>query len=93
MNEKLGWVRGFRGELNAWNRCQEVMQASLAFINRHGVYHGAAAKLKDELDKLRTTHPPDCELSAASGVEIDIPATDRRRFLQLLGWPATAGAN
>jgi hypothetical protein len=65
MNEKLGWVRGFRGELNAWNRYQEVMQASLRFINRHGVYHGAAAKLKAELDEVRTTHPPDCELSAA----------------------------
>jgi len=65
MNEKLGWVRDFRGELHAWNRCQEVMQTSLRFINRHGVYHGAAAKLQDALDEVRTTHPPDCELSAA----------------------------
>jgi hypothetical protein len=64
MNEKLGWVRGFRGELDVWNRCQAVMQASLGFINRHGVYHGAAAKLKIELDEVRTTHPPRCELSA-----------------------------
>lgn len=65
MNAKLGWVRGFRGELHVWNRCQEVMQTSLAFINRYGVYQGAAAKLQTELDELRTTHPPDCELSAA----------------------------
>jgi hypothetical protein len=36
----------------------------LGFINRHGVYHGAAAKLKIELDEVRTTHPPRCELSA-----------------------------
>lgn len=64
MNEKLGWVRGFRDEVNVWNRCQEVMQASLGFINRHGVYHGAASKLKDELDELQATHPPDCDLSA-----------------------------
>jgi hypothetical protein len=64
MNEKLGWVRGFRGDLAVWNRCQEVMQASLGFINRHGIYHGAAAKLKQELDDVRTKHPPDCELSA-----------------------------
>ena len=62
MNEKLGWVRGFRDRLAVWNRCQEVLQVSLAFINRHGVYHGAAAKLKIELDALRSTHPPDCEL-------------------------------
>jgi hypothetical protein len=64
MNEKLGWVRGFRGELDAWNRCQEVMQTSLAFINRQGVYQGAAAKLQDALDEVRTAHPPDCEPSA-----------------------------
>ena len=63
MNEKLGWLRDFRDELNVWNRCQEVMQASLAFINRHGVYHGVAAKLKTELAELRATHPPDCKLS------------------------------
>ena len=63
MNEKLGWVRGFRGELDVWNRCQAVLQASLGFINRHGVYHGASAKLQAELDELRSTHPPDCELS------------------------------
>jgi hypothetical protein len=64
MNEKLGWVRDVRGDLDVWNRCQEVMQASLGFINRHGVYHGAAAKLKNELDEVRTTHPQDCQLSA-----------------------------
>lgn len=86
MNEKLGWVRGFRSELNAWNRCQEVLQASLSFINRHGVYHGAAAKLKDALDAVRTTHPPDCELSATmasklltfvEASESKLPAGDR----------------
>jgi len=86
MNEKLGWVRGFRDDLNAWNRCQEVMQASLSFINRHGVYHGAAAKIKDELDEVRSTHPPDCELGATmaskllafvEASESKLPAGDR----------------
>jgi hypothetical protein len=86
MNEKLGWVRGFRDGLNAWNRCQEVMQASLGFINRHGVYHGSAAKLKDELDEVRSTHPPDCDLSATmaskliafvEASESKLPAGDR----------------
>ena len=70
MNEKLGWVRGFRGELAVWNRCQEVMQASLGFINRHGIYHGAAATLKTELDKLRSTHPPNCELSTTMSAKL-----------------------
>jgi len=46
------------------------MQASLGFINRHGIYHGAAAKLKIELDKLRSTHPPDCELSTTMSAKL-----------------------
>jgi hypothetical protein len=64
MNDKLGWVRDFRDKLAIWSRCEEVMQASLSFINRHGVYRGVAAKLKTELDRVRAEHPPDCELSA-----------------------------
>lgn len=63
MNEKLGWVRDFRDDLAAWNRCQQVLQTSLRFINRHGLYHGAANKLKIELNALQATHPPDCEVS------------------------------
>ncbi len=64
MNNKLSWVRGFRDDLAVWNRCQDVMQASLGFINRQGVYRGAAAKLKDVLDQVRDEHPQNCELSA-----------------------------
>jgi hypothetical protein len=64
MNDKLGWVRCFRDELSVWNRCEEVMQASLGFINRQGVYRGAAAKLKDVLAQVRAEYPQDCELSA-----------------------------
>lgn len=64
MNDKLGWVRDFRDELAVWSRCEEVMQASLSLINRHGVYRGVAAKLKTELDRVRAEHPPGCELSA-----------------------------
>jgi len=64
MNDKLGWVRDFRDDLAVWNRCEEVMQASLHFINRQGVYRGASAKLKDVLDQVRDEHPKDCKLSA-----------------------------
>lgn len=64
MNDKLGWVRGFRDELATWNRCEEIMQASLRFINHHGVYRGAAANLQKAVDLVRTEHPLDCELSA-----------------------------
>ena len=64
MNDKLGWVRDFRADLVCWNRCQEVMQASLKFINQQGVYRGAAGTLKELLDCLASEHSQHCELSA-----------------------------
>ena len=64
VNDKLGWMRDFRDELAVWRRCEEVMQASLGFINRHGVYRGVAAKMETELAGVRAEHPPGCELSA-----------------------------
>ncbi len=64
MNDKLGWVRDFRADLACWNRCQEVMQASLKFINQHGVYRGAAGTLKEILDCLASERSQYCELSA-----------------------------
>ncbi len=70
MNDKLGWVRGFREDLGVWNRCQEVLQASLRFVNRHGVYRGAAAKLKKELNELPATDLPGCELSTTMATKL-----------------------
>jgi len=64
MNDKLGWVRDFRADLDCWNRCQEVMQASLKLINQQGVYRGAAETLKAFLDRLASEHSRHCELSA-----------------------------
>ena len=64
MNDKLGWVRAFRADLACWNRCQDVMQASLKFINQHGLYRGVAAALKELLDGLAGEQSQHCELSA-----------------------------
>ncbi len=64
MNDKLGWVRDFRADLACWGRCDEVMQASLKFINQQGVYRGAAATLKELLDRLAGEQWQHCELSA-----------------------------
>jgi hypothetical protein len=64
MKDKLGWVKGFRKELAAWNRCQQVMQASLEFINTQGIYRGAAAELEQLLDIQAREHGQQCELSA-----------------------------
>jgi len=81
MNEKLGWVRDFRDELGVWNRCEEVMQASLRFINRHGVYRGVADKLKAELDRVRAEHPPDCEPSATMASKLTAMVADSEALL------------
>ena len=40
------------------------MQASLKFINRQGLYRGAAADLKEILDCLTSEHCQECQLSA-----------------------------
>jgi hypothetical protein len=63
MNDKLGWVRQFREELGAWNRCQQVMQASLKFINTQGIYRGAAAELEQLFADQTREHGQQCELS------------------------------
>jgi hypothetical protein len=63
MNEKLGWVRGYRKELACWNRCETVMQASLTFINQQGLSRGTAEKLKAVLDDLSASWGERCELS------------------------------
>jgi hypothetical protein len=65
MNDKLGWVRQFRKELDDWNRCQQVIQASLKFINTQGVYPGAAAELEKLLTAQIREHSQPCELSTA----------------------------
>lgn len=70
MNEKLGWVRNFRADLVDWNRCQEMMQESLTFINQQGLYRGVAATLKELLDGIASTHSQHCELSATMATKL-----------------------
>lgn len=52
MNEKLGWLRGFRNEIQQWMACQCVVSAALTFINMQGVFRGAARQLSAELKPL-----------------------------------------
>lgn len=63
MNEKLGWLRGYREHLASWNRCQAVMQTSLKFINEHGLSHGAADQLQRALDAMSSEWSSHCQLS------------------------------
>jgi hypothetical protein len=49
LEAKLGWLRGFAAELPAWNECQQVIERGLEFINRQGVFRGAADQLRQLL--------------------------------------------
>lgn len=58
MNEKLGWLRGFRRDIQRWLASQTVISTALTFINTQALFRGAADALARELLPLRT-----CELS------------------------------
>jgi hypothetical protein len=70
MNDKLGWIRSYRDDLSKWNRCQEVMQRSLKFINHQGLCLGSADALSQVLQELMSNWDGPCELSKkmASGL-------------------------
>lgn len=53
MNEKLSWLRGFRSDIQRWNACQDVISASLTFINEQGLFKGAARQLREHLRTVR----------------------------------------
>lgn len=55
MNEKLGWLREFRDDIDRWYSCQQVVSTASQFINEQGVYSGAARQLRDHLRILRNT--------------------------------------
>jgi len=59
MNDKLGWLDGFRDDIAAWNACQAVVSASVTWINEHGVSPGAARRLRDHLRNLRGRDRPE----------------------------------
>ena len=51
LREKLGWLQGFAGDLAEWSEWQEVVDVTVAFVNRQGVYRGAAKALRVALPK------------------------------------------
>jgi hypothetical protein len=45
LDAKLGWLRGFRGELGRWRRCQAAVDAAVEVVGREGLHAGTAADL------------------------------------------------
>ena len=51
LQEKLGWLKGFTAAVAEWSEWQQVMNTSVAFVNRQGVYRGAAKELRRKLPR------------------------------------------
>ena len=49
MNEKLGWLREYGEDFASWSVCQEVIDASLSFINHEGLSAGTSERLRAHL--------------------------------------------
>ncbi|MFL5245886.1 MAG: hypothetical protein ACJ8FY_27760, partial [Gemmataceae bacterium] len=56
LEEKLGWLREFEVDVAEWFEWQRVADVSVAFVNRQGIYRGAAKQLRTELRPHRV-HP------------------------------------
>jgi hypothetical protein len=46
MQDKLGWVAEYADEIAVWQECQDVVSASLTFINEQGLFQGASSALR-----------------------------------------------
>ena len=51
LREKLGWLEEFVAPVAEWSEWQQVVNTSVAFVNRQGVYRGAAKELRRELPR------------------------------------------
>lgn len=52
LQQKLGWVAGFEGELAEWSQWQQVIDVAVKWVNTRGIYRGVSAQLKRQLAQL-----------------------------------------
>jgi hypothetical protein len=55
LQEKLGWLKEFAELVAEWSEWQQVVNISVEFVNRQGVYRGAAKDLRQQLPR-KLTH-------------------------------------
>ena len=55
LQEKLGWLKEFVAPVAEWSEWQQVVNTSVAFVNRHGICRGAAKELRRQLPR-KFTH-------------------------------------
>jgi len=46
IEEKLGWVEEYGNAIAVWQECQDVVSASVTFINQQGLFRGASGELR-----------------------------------------------
>lgn len=51
LQEKLGWLNNFREPLAEWSEWQQVVNVSVEFVNRQGIYRGAGRDLWRQLPR------------------------------------------
>jgi hypothetical protein len=49
LEEKLGWLREFAGDVAEWSEWQTLVNVTVEFVNRQGLYRGVAKELRTEL--------------------------------------------
>ena len=49
LETKLGWVRDFREDINAWSQCIEVIGCCIQWINKQGVCCDSGSQLESHL--------------------------------------------
>lgn len=54
MQEKLGWLEDYAVPLSEWSEWQQVVNISVEFVNRHGVYRGMGRALRQQLPRTFT---------------------------------------
>jgi len=52
MNDKLGWLRKYRDDIQRWSRCQDVVSTAVTFVNEQGLFRGGANQLAEFLRSL-----------------------------------------
>ena len=63
MNEKLSWVGAYQEDLASWNRCQELINVTLKFVNTEGLYQGASRQLASLLEDTASNWTERCKAS------------------------------
>lgn len=49
LQEKLGWLEDFRADVQQWSQWQQVVNTVVEFVNRQGLYPGAADEVRRQL--------------------------------------------